>query len=66
MENEITEDGGVCENDIICPQSIIRLSDSSMVDLTMEVKRIIREKFLEWLMKTIKMITILVMFQNPQ
>ena len=36
MENEITEDGGVCENDIICPQSTIPLSDSTMVDLTME------------------------------
>ena len=36
MENEITEDGGVCENDIICPQSIIRLSCSSMIDLVLE------------------------------
>ena len=36
MENEITVDGGVCENNIICPQSITRSSDSSMVDLTME------------------------------
>ena len=36
MENDITEDGGLCENDIICPQFIILLSGSSMVDPTTE------------------------------
>ena len=63
-ENAITEDSGVRENDIVCPQSTILISDSSMVDLNMQGEENYTGEVFAVANETMTMITMLVKFQK--